>query len=51
MGESTGSVTRTKNLTGRTRRTKGMLAYLRRLRTYLWIGLVNPGPPSYDPRR
>lgn len=33
------------------RRTSGTLAYLRRLRTYLWIGLVNPGPPAYDPRR
>lgn len=31
--------------------TKRTLAYLRRIRTYLWIGLVNPGPPAYDPRR
>jgi hypothetical protein len=29
----------------------GTLAYLRRIRTYLWIGLVNPGPPSSLPRR
>jgi hypothetical protein len=32
------------------RRTTGTLAYLRRIRTYLWIGLVNPGPPVH-PRR
>lgn len=34
----------------RRRRTTGALAYLRRIRTYLWIGLVNPGPPVH-PRR
>jgi hypothetical protein len=40
------------NAKGRVARgTSSTLAYLRRLRTYLWIGLVNPGPPSYDPRR
>lgn len=29
----------------------GTLAYLRRIGTYLWIGLVNPGPPTHAPRR
>lgn len=27
----------------------GTLAYLRRIGTYLWIGLVNPGPPTNAP--
>lgn len=33
----------------RTRGTTGTLAYLRRIGTYLWIGLVNPGPPTDAP--
>lgn len=33
------------------RRASGALAYLRRLRTYFWIGIVNPGPPPSDFRR
>lgn len=33
------------------RRTSRALSFLRRLRTYFWIGIVNPGPPSYDFRR
>jgi hypothetical protein len=41
----------TKDAAKRRSRTAGTLAYLRRLRTYLWIGLVNPGPPSPLPRR
>ena len=36
---------------GRTRGTTGTLAYLRRIGTYLWIGLVNPGPPTGAPWR
>lgn len=51
MVVSNGSHT-TKRASGRmARRASGTLAYLRRLRTYLWIGLVNPGPPAYEPRR
>ena len=34
----------------RTRRTRELIAYLRRIGTYLWIGLVNPGPPASPPR-
>ncbi len=34
----------------RVRGTAGTLAFLRRIGTYLWIGLVNPGPPASTPR-
>lgn len=37
--------------TRRSRGYTGTLAYLRRIGTYLWIGLVNPGPPTDPPRR
>lgn len=39
-----------RKLPRRTRRTERTLAFLRRIGTYLWIGLVNPGPPPSVPR-
>jgi hypothetical protein len=33
-----------------TRRTRRLVSFLRRIGTYLWIGLVNPGPPASTPR-
>jgi hypothetical protein len=42
------------NVEAPARRSRGYtstLAYLRRIGTYLWIGLVNPGPPTDTPRR
>jgi hypothetical protein len=52
MVASNGSeVTKNAESAKRPRGYTGTLAYLRRIRTYLWIGLVNPGPPSHAPRR